>query len=208
MYTLFIKNGIIWSMLFLTCLFFSCSNSDSFEEKKSLSISNCNFEGIKTGDIVLKRGKGKVSSMITDYFKEKVPLSHCGVVVCAPDSTFIVHSVAEGYARKDGVQTILLNDFLKDCQANYFYIVRKKTSQDLSELFASKALAYAQQNIRFDDDANNADKNEMSCTELIYWCQKEVYNSSDLTTIKIINKDVFVFNGLLDTSKYEIIKHY
>ena len=27
-------------------------------------------------------------------------------------------------------------------------------------------------------------------------------------TIKIVSKDVFVFNGLLDTSKYDIIKHY
>jgi hypothetical protein len=32
--------------------------------------------------------------------------------------------------------------------------------------------------------------------------------ASDLTTIKIVSKDVFVFNGLLDTSKYDIIKHY
>ena len=201
-----IKKSINWFFVF--CIFTSCGNSDSNVEKKSLSINICNFEGIKSGDIVLKRGKGKVSKMITDYFKEKVPLSHCGVIVCKPDSTFIVHSVAEGYAPKDGVQTILLKDFLKDCQADYFYIVRKKTTQERNELFASKAIEYSKQNIRFDDDANNADKNEMSCTELIYWCQKDVYDSSDLTTIKIVSKDVFVFNGLLDTSKYDIIKHY
>ena len=48
----------------------------------------------------------------------------------------------------------------------------------------------------------------MSCTELIYWSQMESYGESDLTTIKAGDREIYVFNALLDTAKYEIIKHY
>lgn len=48
----------------------------------------------------------------------------------------------------------------------------------------------------------------MSCTELIYWCQNETFGKSDLTTISFASKQLLVFNGLLDSTKFEIIKHY
>lgn len=163
---------------------------------------------MQTGDIVLKRGFGKVSKMITQAFNEKVPISHCGIIISSNDSSFIVHSVAEGLSKIDGVQTILFKNFLNDCQNNYFYIVRKKTSKNKLEDFAAKALEYSQQHIPFDHEAENNRKNKMSCTELIYWCQLETFGSSDLTTTNIAGKELFVFNGLLDTSKYEIICHY
>ena len=195
-------------VLFL-CLLISCSgNPSAVKEKKRLSMANCNFKGIKTGDIILKKGMGKVSNMIVNYFNEKIPLSHCAILVCNSDSTFIVHSVAKGYARKDGVQTLLLDEFMNDCEADYFYIVRQKASDAQRELFAQRALEYTKGTIAFDEDANNENKDAMSCTELIYWCQKDVYGKSDLSTIKIAGKDVFVFNALLDTSRYQIIKHY
>lgn len=198
--------------LLLTFIIFaliSCSDNRSAAKKqKRLAMANCNFDGIKTGDIILKKGMGKVSNMIVSYFKEKIPLSHCAILVCNLDSTFIVHSVAKGYARKDGVQTLLLDEFMNDCEADYFYIVRQKASDAQRELFAQKAMDYAKSNIAFDEEANNENKDAMSCTELIYWCQKDVYGKSDLSTIKIVNKDVFVFNGLLDTSRFQIIKHF
>ncbi len=173
-----------------------------------MSITNLNFDGLETGDIVLKRGNGRISKMIVDFFKEKIPLSHCGVILCSPDSIFVVHSVAGSYARKDGVQTILLNDLLKDCKPNFFYIVRKKVTKKDREVFANKALAFSAQSIPFDDLAENKDKKKMSCTELLYWCELESYGKSDVTSINITGKEVFVFNGFLDTTKYDIIKHY
>lgn len=196
--------------ILLFCLSFcSCNNSDEVKnERQSLSITNLNFDGLETGDIVLKRGNGRISKMIVDFFKEKIPLSHCGVIVCSPDSVFVVHSVAGSYARKDGVQTILLSDLLKDCKPNFFYIVRKKVAKKDREVFANKALAFSTQNIPFDDLAENKDKKKMSCTELLYWCEIESYGKSDITSVNITGKEVFVFNGFLDTAKYDIIKHY
>jgi hypothetical protein len=205
----FFKPVLLITAFLLSTVLFSCNteNSDASDVQR-LRAANCDFNGIKTGDIVLKRGRGRISKMIVDHFKEEIPLSHCGVVICEKDSTFIVHSIAKGYAKKDGVQTILLNDFLNDCQAKYFYIVRQKTTEEKRQEFAQKAIEYSQKNIPFDDEANNDNPNEMSCTELIYWCQKETFGYSDLTSVKIANNNVFVFNALLDTSKYNIIKHY
>jgi hypothetical protein len=53
----FIKKRMPW-LLFLAHFFiYSCSTkSKSADEKKNLSYSDCNFEGIETGDFILKRG--------------------------------------------------------------------------------------------------------------------------------------------------------
>lgn len=189
--------------------FFSCTEEQSFEGKKSrISYQNCDFSHVQTGDIVLKRGFGKVSRMITQGFNEKVPISHCGIIVCTKDSNFIVHSVSSGLSKIDGVQTILFKNFLDDCQSNYFYVVRKKINKNQLQAFANKALEFSQKQIPFDHEADNDLKNKMSCTELIYWCQKETFGYSDINTKSIAGKEIFVFNGLLDTSKYKIIYHY
>lgn len=201
------NTALIFSILFVA-LISSCNQNKKKEENLNLNPKTCDFTGIQTGDIILKRGFGKVSNLITHYLNEKIPISHCGIIICSSDSTFIVHSVAKGYARKDGVQTILFNDFLKDCQSNYFYIVRQKATEAERQKFASKAFEYAQQDIAFDENANNENKDQMSCTELIYWCQKDTYGKSDLTSISFANKQLLVFNGMLDSSKYQIIKHY
>lgn len=122
------KNTALSFLIIFTLSIVSCNQNKSKEEKQRLNPQHCDFTGLETGDIILKRGFGKVSNLITHYMNEKIPISHCGIIVCAKDSTYIVHSVAKSYARRDGVQTILLNDFLKDCQANYFYIVETKST--------------------------------------------------------------------------------
>jgi hypothetical protein len=205
----YFKFSLLFYCLIIVLVNSAChSNDEVNNESQYLSVATVNLDGIETGDILLKRGNGRISNMITDFFKEKVPLSHCGIIVCSVDSTYIVHSVAGNYARKDGVQTVLLKDMLKDCRPNFFYIVRKKAAKEARENFAKKALAYTTQNIPFDDQADNQDKSKMSCTELIYWSQIESFGQSDITSINITGKEVFVFNGFLDTAKYQIIKHY
>lgn len=199
----------IYLSFYCLLVFLSACSNDAVvkNENQHLSIAQINLEALETGDIVLKRGNGRISKMITDYFKEKVPLSHCGVIICDTDSTYVVHSVAGSYARKDGVQTILLKDLLKDCKPNFFYVVRKKASSEERAKFAAQALAFSTQEIPFDDMAENNDMKKMSCTELIYWCQMQSYGKSDLKSISFNGKDVFVFNGFLDTAQYKIIKH-
>lgn len=168
----------------------------------------CDFSEVKTGDIILKQGRGRVSRMIIDYFNEKVPLSHCGIIIKSDDSTFIVHSVAEQYGRKDGVQSILLQDFLKDCEPGYLYITRFKADTSLIRNFANKALYYNTQSIPFDENADNENPDRMSCTELINWCTTTTMGKSYMTSMNFAGKQVFTFAGLLDTNNFTIIKHY
>jgi hypothetical protein len=203
----FISKHLVY-LLWAFCVLISCSNPSEDINNKRITPSEVDLNGLESGDIILKRGFGKVSKMITQYLDEKIPISHCGIIICEIDSIYVVHSVAKGYAPKDGVQTILLIDFLKDCQADYFYVVRKKSAPESRKRFALKALEFSQQQIPFDHEANNQSKDEMSCTELIYWCQIESFGNSDLTSISFTDKQLFVFNGLLDTSKYQIVRHY
>ena len=156
----------------------------------------------------MKLGKGPVSKLIVDYFNEKIPLSHCGVIHVEKDSTYIVHSVSKDYAKRDGVQTILFNDFLHDCTNGYLYVVRLKSSVKKRTEFANRTSYYLESNTTFDHELNNTDKTQMNCLELIYWSMMDINEKDILKKIKIGTKETFAFNSLLDTTKFAIVYHY
>ncbi len=171
-------------------------------ELQSIARAEFDVSKIRAGDFILKRGKGPISKMITDNFKEKIPISHCGIFVEKGDSLVIVHSVTEDYGDKDGVQEIPVNQFLLDCSKGFLFVVRFKGEAAKNLAMSERAKHYAQQRIPFDKEVDNASSEKMSCTELLYWCMKDVYEVDYFNRIKIGNKELLGFSNLLDTSKF------
>ena len=52
---------------------------------------------LEEGDIILKRGIGQVSTLMIKYLDEKIPLSHCGIIIKEDTSHFVIHSIAKEY---------------------------------------------------------------------------------------------------------------
>lgn len=178
------------------------------EELKSISPANFDYSRVRPGDFILKRGKGPVSKMITDNFKEEIPISHCGIIVMDGDSLAIIHSVTREYGDQDGVQRIDLSRFLLDCAAGYLYVVRFESEPDLNEQMALRAWHYALNKVPFDQEVKNEDKEKMSCTELIYWCMKDVYRKDYFNRISIGDKTFLGFSGLMNKEHFKTIAHY
>lgn len=182
--------------------------TEKSKELESVSIEKFDYSLIRPGDFILKRGKGPVSKLITDNFKEEVPISHCGIFVREGDSLAIIHSVTREFGDVDGVQRVDVSRFLRDCAAGYLYIQRFDTLPDLNEQMAARAVHYARQHVPFDKEVNNEDKEKMSCTELLYWCMKDVYGTDYFNRITINRKTFLGFAGLLDSARFTQVKRY
>ena len=213
MSTFFCRFCNIFLCLLLVTLHFSC-NRESQESKEKLprlagiSPASIDLSKVKPGDFVLKRGMGPISKMITDNFKEEVPISHCGIFVVEGDSLEIIHSVTQDFSDQDGVQRININRFLLDCTKDFLYSVRYKSSPGRNEKMAKRAIHYANQKIGFDKEGKNENTDKMSCTELLFWCMKDVYEVDVFNRIKISDHEFLGFSGLLDTAHFEIIARY
>ena len=176
-------------------------------EEPLLLVSDFDTSGIKPGDIILKKGRGPLSAMIVEALKEKVPVSHCGIFVRQADSLCIIHSVSKRYGAKDGVQTIAINEFLKDCVKNSTLVMRYKGGSSVHAGFARHALRYASHNVPFDIEARNEDSLSMSCAELIFHASSEASDIS-WTRIKVGNVELLGFQGLQDSAVFSQIKRY
>jgi hypothetical protein len=173
-----------------------------------VSPQDFNVRLVQPGDFILKRGKGPISKLITDQFNETIPLSHCGIFVPKGDSLVIVHSVTKDFGDRDGVQEIAVNRFLLDCMKDFLYVVRFKGDTAKNREMASRAAFYAKERIPFDRQADNSNPEQMICTELLFWCMKDVYGKECFNRLKVGEKELLGFNGLLDTSNFEVVLRY
>ncbi len=93
------------------------------EVKPRLATPTGSLSEVRSGDLVVKRGRGHLSNMIVKTLDEEVPLSHCGIVSRTNDSIYIIHSVAKELTGIDGVQIIKYEEFIKRLYSRIFFIL-------------------------------------------------------------------------------------
>lgn len=208
---------IIYCFLLLSFGIVSCKNKKTETQtakiektvllSKNTPLANCDFSKLENGDILLKCGFGMISKQISSSLQEEAPLSHCAIFVKEKDSTYIIHSVAGEIADKDGVQTITLNNFIKDTKEGSFFVLRLKSdkaSRDKIVMAAKKVLA---DSVKFDYDLNLKDTTRMYCAELLKHSLERATSKNIYTLTKPVgDKNVLLFNPLIkDTLNFENI---
>lgn len=194
------KKVFVFSLL-ISFVLISCNNKSS--KKKLITL---NPDTLQSGDIILKRGKGVVSNIIVQLLKEKIPISHCGIISCSKDSTYIIHSIASELSEKDGLQTILLSDFLKDYQENTLFVIRHKSDINNRLQIEQNAQNYLANKIPFDYKFDILNKDEIYCSELVYHVLMDTYGQFFFKKEIIQNNELLMFNSLInDTVNFEHI---
>lgn len=166
------------------------------------------FSKIENGDIILKHGKGSLSNMIAKKLNEKIPFSHCGILVRQNEYIYIIHSLAKEVSGIDGVQKVGFERFTQDCLPNSMYIVRYKGDTLVRNKIADNAWKLLNNSIPFDYDLNYTDPSRMNCSEMVYHIMLNTTGRDLFEKILINNKMAFSFNSLLDSSDFEIIYNY
>ncbi|MBA3899723.1 MAG: hypothetical protein H0X62_05850 [Bacteroidetes bacterium] len=189
--------------VFLFFIFiYACGTPEEAEKEPTINFAEIHSL-IEDGDIIVKRGKGAVSNLIAKNLKERVPLSHCGIIVFENDTLYIIHSVAKELSGRDGVQTISLEEFLDDSHIGSVFVSRVKLCKtNTISKFAKEQL---EKRTPFDYEFDLKSKDAIYCTELV----SDVLLKSqgqDMFKQKTINgKPVLTFNSLLDTTLFNII---
>ena len=162
---------------------------------------------LEDGDIVLKRGLGQVSVLIIKFLGEKIPLSHCGIIIKEAEQYFVIHSLAKEYSGIDGMQKTSLTYFLEDAQLKDTYFVRHKSPLKPRKQIAKKAADYLKEKVPFDYNFDNSDTTTFYCLEFLDHTLKTVLKKDLVQKKKIGQSEALLLNSFLDTTNFEIIKH-
>lgn len=163
-------------------------------EAASLQEMQLIIDTAKSGDIILRRGRGLASDLIVRNFSGSGGWSHCALVIAASrlegldlallknrigfrntESNFsdeellVVHSVDYGLSGVDGVQIQSLRDFMLYSIPGSSAIFRPKFSKEGLEEIQRKALFAVCEGIPFDRSWSLSNQEALYCTEFLWY---------------------------------------
>lgn len=185
---------ILIASICFVLLFSSCAEKGRVNKSNEYLLL---AEKLQDGDIILRKGKGIVSNLISKTLKDTVGFSHCGIVICYGDSIGIIHTLSPKISDYDGVQTCSLNTFVDESSNNSIIVVRFCGGS--SEIISAKAKYYLERHIPFDEQYDICDTSSFFCSELPIHIIKEYlgvpicdYSSDEIPKFSIfLNPEYF-----------------
>ena len=163
---------------------------------------------LQEGDIILRRGYGVVSSMISNMNDATYNLSHCAFLLKEPNGQFsVIHSVSSDLSDIDGVQKQPLDRFTNESVAQTIVVIRHKGGDTLvGQQIAISAQKYLTQQIKFDHHFDLADSSTFYCSELIYRVYYDVFHKDFFPERTKTNHPNFLtFPAFMDSTKFDLI---
>jgi hypothetical protein len=163
---------------------------------------------LQEGDIVMRRGYGVVSSMISNMNDAPYNLSHCAFVVEEPNGQFsVIHSVSSDLSDIDGVQKQSLDRFTNESVSQTLVVIRHKGGDSLiGRQIGEAAKIYLQQEIKFDHHFDLSDSATFYCSELIYRVYGDVFKKDCFPERLKTNHPTFLtFPAFMDSTKFDLI---
>jgi hypothetical protein len=163
---------------------------------------------LQEGDIIMRRGYGVVSSMISNMNDAPYNLSHCAFIIQEKDSSFsVIHSVSSDLSEIDGVQKQSINGFTRECVPGTIVVIRHKGGDpEVGHQIADAAKVYLADEILFDHHFDLSDSSTFYCSELIYRVYGDVFKKDCFPERLNTNHPTFLtFPAFMDSSKFDLI---
>ncbi len=134
---------------------------------------------LKTGDLIVRHGRGFISNAFMSLsFKEK-KYSHSGIIHIENGKAFVYHAIGG----EENVDNKMRKDPLKDfCDPQYvhsFGVYRYDLNESQLRQYDSLATDYFQKGLQFDTKLDLATDDVMYCSELIYKVLQKVTGDKD-----------------------------
>lgn len=129
---------------------------------------------LKEGDIVMRRGTGVTSRVVTAADGGS-DFSHCGIVVCHNGRTMIVHAVPDEPDFEGDVDRVKMESaikFFSSINASKGCVLRYYDHK-IAQASANVAKGMYYRKILFDHDYNDMDTTKMYCSELVVYAYKK-----------------------------------
>lgn len=122
------------------------------------------FESLKEGDIVMRRGRSWLSHTIASFSTNGV--SHCGLLVREGEDWIVIHSISGRISEIDGVRSDKLEEFMREAVPGSLWHARPKISLD-EEAVAREGRKMLQRSAPFDMEFDMDKPDKIYCSELI-----------------------------------------
>ena len=133
-------------------------------EKEPYRLSADDKALLSSGDIIMRRGEGVLSTFIMSSLNDSVNISHCGIIVCEGEEINVVHCLSDKISPVNGVQQNTFDEFTAESVRGTISVVRCKT--DTCNILADGARYYLATKKKFDHKFDYADTTEFFCSEL------------------------------------------
>ncbi len=163
---------------------------------------------LQEGDIIMRRGYGVVSSMISNMNDAPYNLSHCAIITQEKDSSFsVIHSVSSDLSDIDGVQKQTIERFTRESVPGTLVVIRHKGGDpETGHQIADAAKVYLADEIKFDHHFDITDSSTFYCSELIFRVYGDVFKKDCFPERLNTNHPTFLtFPAFIDSSKFDLI---
>jgi hypothetical protein len=179
----------------------SCTDSDSF--------SSFEYNQLKEGDLILRRGFGNISDFIADFLDEKYPLTHAGILIqTAQKEKNVWHATASN--EHQGIVAQSLKNFCRDSHLGSLVVVRLKSTPLETKAILLRARQLKQRHLPFDFAFDHHSDSASYCIEFIRNCYLDVLNKDYFPNKKSASGiEVLGMNNFFNTQHFDcIINHF
>jgi hypothetical protein len=196
---------ILISFTLLTGYFGFGQNIDSYTLELQEN-GNSQHIRVQSGDILLRKGKGWLSQLMSHHLNERYPFSHVGIFYkVEEEKAWVVHSISNDDC--SGICIVPVENFVSEAVAGSFAVIRPKRDWINISMLQSKILAHlTQEPIDFDFYFDEADDTKMFCSEFVWFLLQGVgLEKRDWNFCQIQNKRVRAFSNFLDKNFFEYV---
>ncbi|SFJ07479.1 YiiX/YebB-like N1pC/P60 family cysteine hydrolase [Olleya namhaensis] len=192
-----IKIILVISVVLLAYKFLKDDSNRPYESSFLYKLNANEKSKLQSGDIILRRGYGLVSTMILKMMNEDYDVTHLGMVVRQNDTLKIAHALSSSVSNQDGLRLQAIDSFVHNSHNRTILVTRLKNIDSVKqEKIVNQIGYYYKKQLPFDHSFNYKDSTEHYCSELIW----RIYEHN----LKILK----VSDTLTDVEKYNTLKTF
>jgi len=200
---------VLISSILLTLKYLKSSSNRPFEEDFYYTLTKEEKKELQTGDIILRRGYGLVSTMILKMMEEPIPVTHLGIIIRNGDSLKVAHSLSSSVSDQEGLRLQEIDSFTHNSHDSSLVVTRLKNIKKNDFTSIKKQVNYYnKKQLPFDHKFDYKDTTAHYCSEFI-WRVYE-HNLKILKVADSISKEE-KYNTLktfYDTNYFDIILNH
>ena len=122
---------------------------------------------LKDGDIILRKGKGLISELLSKTALVDQTFSHAGILLKFGNQWMVCHAIGGESNPAQGVQLESINDFTSRHVADSIAVFRYRLKPGEVDLLKLRCVEYIRMKVPFDSQFDYADDNALYCTEMV-----------------------------------------
>lgn len=173
------------------------------------TLTTTEINRLQTGDIILRRGEGMVSSTIAKVLQEPYDVTHSGIILKNDTGWAVVHALSDDSRDINGIVAQSLPQFVAESRKGSVIVVRYCDMHQARQDIRQTVLGYMKQNIPFDKGFDIYNEEAFYCSELIQHVFMDCFGKDIFPyRVQLPQTDLLKYTYLFELSQFTpIVNH-